>query len=172
MRDDESTSGSCQNGETKEDLLNRSQGEELEATQIFINLDRNEPSASPRDSSQDEEPEATQIFINSDRNEPSVSPSDSGTLQDLLDIMSHKSEDEPAVAPTNYLEETDQVTLPEDTIVVKHPDDGSCLFHAMAYLLKRLLTLDLAGGQLRTQIADFIDQNEQTVMDGKIRQWK
>ena len=42
----------------------------------------------------------------------------------------------------------------------------------MAYLLKRLLTLDLAGGQLRTQIADFIDQNEQTVMDGKsIGQW-
>jgi hypothetical protein len=72
----------------------------------------------------------------------------------------------------NHPTEEDDITLPETMKVVSHRGDGTCLFHAMSYLLHKLKGVEVTGDNLRLETADFIEQNKHVVLKNRnIGQW-
>ena len=69
-------------------------------------------------------------------------------------------------------ETIEDFTLPDTVHIEPQLGDGNCLFHAMAYTLRNLRTKDITGEQLRIEVADFIEQNPDLVINNKtIQDW-
>ena len=64
-------------------------------------------------------------------------------------------------------ETVEDFTLPDTVRIVPQPGDGNCLFHAMAYTLRNSKAHDITGEQLRIEVADFIEQNPELVINHK-----
>jgi hypothetical protein len=70
------------------------------------------------------------------------------------------------------IQEIFEVSLPLNTKVVRQEGDGSCLFHAISYILSRSNQRPKSASELRAEIADFIEQRAQISLNGKpIFQW-
>ena len=64
------------------------------------------------------------------------------------------------------------ITLPENTPIIHQTGDGSCLFHALAYHLRRKLNIETTGEELRQKAATFIEEHMDTLLKEKtIAQW-
>jgi hypothetical protein len=83
--------------------------------------------------------------------------------------------EEHADAHTNHGKQVpapEDITLPLTMLIIPQPGDGSCLFHAMAYIINKHLAHDLQGEMLRQQVADHIERDMHAQLDGcTIAQW-
>lgn len=56
--------------------------------------------------------------------------------------------------------------------VVRQPGDGSCLFHSMAFGLRRVTKANVTAAQLRREIAQWVQQNASvTIAESPLRDW-
>ena len=69
-------------------------------------------------------------------------------------------------------ENTEDVMLPSTVQIAPQLGDGNCLFHSLAYILRTSRAQPVTGAQLRTEIAEFIEQYPQRQFKNKtIAQW-
>ena len=71
----------------------------------------------------------------------------------------------------NLIEEPNE-TLPNTALVIPQQGDGSCVFHAMAYVINQHKEKNVQSTQLRAEAADFIQKNKQWEFQGKtVQTW-
>jgi hypothetical protein len=69
-------------------------------------------------------------------------------------------------------ENTEDVMLPSTVQIAPQLGDGNCLFHSLAYILRTSRAQPVTGAQLRTEVAEFIEQHPQRQFKNKtIAQW-